>query len=55
MTLEKNLQLFYKKMNQIKNESVLKKSPEERLAMFKEKKRKEAELKKKEEEKLNNP
>ena len=54
MTLEKNLYLFHKKMNQIKNSSILKKSPEERLTMYKEKKRKEAEKKKKEmEEKLN--
>ena len=30
MTLEKNLYLFHKKMNQIKNSSILKKSPEER-------------------------
>ena len=54
MTLEKNLYLFHKKMNQIKNSSILKKSPEERLTMYKEKKRKEAEKKKKEmEEKMN--
>lgn len=48
MNLENSLNKFYKKMNDIKNNSILKKSPEERLAMYKEKKREEAEAKKKE-------
>lgn len=48
MTLEKNLYIFQKKMNEIKSASILKKSPEEKVEMYKEKKRKEAEKKKKE-------
>ena len=53
LTLEKNLYIFNKKMNQIKNSSILKKSPQQRLAMYKEKKRQEEEKRKKElEEKM---
>ena len=53
LTLENNLPAFRKKMDMIKSSSVLKKSPEERLNMYKEKKREEAERKKKElEEKM---
>ena len=48
LTLENNLPAFRKKMDMIKSSSVLKKSPEERLNMYKEKKREEAERKKKE-------
>jgi hypothetical protein len=48
MTLEKNLQAFKKKMNEIKSNNVMKKSPEQQLAIFKEVKRQEAEKKKKE-------
>ena len=48
LTLENNLPAFRKKMDMIKSSSVLKKSPEERLTMYKEKKREEAERKKKE-------
>ena len=48
LTLENNLPAFRKKMDMIKSASVLKKSPEERLTMYKEKKREEAERKKKE-------
>ena len=48
LTLENNLPAFRKKMDMIKSSSVLKKSPEERLNMYKEKKREEDERKKKE-------
>ena len=55
MTLEKNLNKFRKKMNILQSSSILKLSPEERLAKYKEKKRLEAEQKKieQEETKLN--
>ena len=48
MTLEKNLQAFKKKMNEIKSNNVMKKNPEQQLAIYKEVKRQEAEKKKKE-------
>ena len=47
MTLEKNLLPFKRKMNKIKSENIMKKSPEERYAIYKEIKRQEAERKKK--------
>ena len=50
MTLEKNLNTFRKKMNLLQSSSILKLSPEERLAKYKEKKRMEAEQKKREQE-----
>lgn len=50
--LERNLMSFNKQMNILKSQSVYKKSFEERLKMFKELKRKEAEKKKEMEEKL---
>lgn len=50
MSLEKNLAKFTIRMNQVKSNSVLKKSLKERWIMFKELKRKEAEKKRKEEE-----
>ncbi len=53
MYIEKNLGMFYKKMDELKSQSVLKKSPEQRLKIYKDLKRKEAEKRKKElEEKL---
>jgi hypothetical protein len=48
LTIENNLPLFKKKLDLIKSSSILKKTPEERLNMYKEKKREEAERKKKE-------
>lgn len=51
--LEKNLFNFTKKMNMLKSQSIYKKSFEERLKLFKEIKRKEAEKRKEMEEKLN--
>ena len=50
MTLEKNLNKFRQKMNLLQSSSILKLSPEERLAKYKEKKRMEAEQKKREQE-----
>ena len=51
--MEKNLSDFYKRMNLLKNQSIYKKSPEERYKIYKNLKREEAERKKKElEEKL---
>ena len=53
MTKEKNLSDFYKRMNLLKNQSIYKKTPEERFKMYKTLKREEAERKKKElEEKM---
>ena len=46
MMLERNLALFQKKMNELKSQSIIKKSPQERYKIFKEFKRKEAERKK---------
>ena len=51
--LEKNLTNFNKQMNLLKSQSVYKKSFEERLKLFKDLKKKEAEKKKEMEEKLN--
>ena len=48
LTIENNMRAFKKKMHSIQSASILKKSPEERLNMYKEKKREEAERKKKE-------
>lgn len=48
ITLEKNLTLFNKKMNFLKSQSVFKKTQEEKIKLFKEFKRKEAEKRKKE-------
>ena len=48
LTIENNMKAFRKRMNLIQSASILKKSPEERYAMYKEKKREEAERKKKE-------
>ena len=48
LTIENNMKAFRKRMNLIQSASILKKSPEERFAMYKEKKRQEAEKKKKE-------
>ena len=53
MTLEKNLSDFYKRMNHLKDQSVYKKTPEQRYKIYRDLKRAEAERKKKElEEKL---
>ena len=53
ISFEKSLKTFRKKITQLNNQSIMKKSFEERFAMYKEKKRKEAEKRKKElEEKL---
>ena len=53
MNLEKNLTDFYKRMNCLKEQSMYKKTPEERYKIYKDLKRAEAERKKKElEEKL---
>ena len=51
--LEKNLTNFNKQMNLLKSQSVYKKSFEDRLKLFKDLKKKEAEKKKEMEEKLN--
>jgi hypothetical protein len=48
LTIENNMKAFRKRMNLIQSASILKKSPEERFAMYKEKKRQEDEKKKKE-------
>ncbi len=53
MTMEKNLSDFYKRMNVLKDQSIYKKSPEDRYKMYRNLKREEAERKKKElEEKM---
>ena len=53
MTLEKNLSDFYRRMNHLKEQSIYKKTPEQRYKIYKDLKRAEAERKKKElEEKL---
>ena len=53
MTMEKNLSDFYRRMNLLKDQSIYKKTEEERYKMYKNRKREEAERKKKElEEKL---
>ena len=50
MTFEKNLKPFYKKLEEIKSNSIIKKSLSQRRKIFKNLKRAEAEAKKKEEE-----
>ena len=53
MTMEKNLSDFYRRMNHLKEQSIYKKTPEQRYKIYKDLKRAEAERKKKElEEKL---
>ena len=53
MVLEKNLSDFYKRMNRLKDQSVYKKTPEQRYKIYRDLKRAEAERRKKElEEKL---
>ena len=53
MTMEKNLSDFYRRMNLLKDQSIYKKTEEERYKMYKNLKREEAERKKKElEEKM---
>ena len=53
MNMEKNLSDFYKRMNMLKEQSIYKKTEEERYKMYKNLKREEAERKKKElEEKM---
>ena len=53
MTMEKSLADFYKRMNELKDQSIYKKSEKERFKIYKNLKREEAERKKKElEEKL---
>ena len=52
MTLEKNLNLFNKKMNELKSQSIFKKTVQERYKIFKEIKKKEAERKKELEDKM---
>lgn len=54
MNLEKNLTLFNKRMNELKDKSVYKKTPEERYKIYRDIKREEARKKKEEEEKLLN-
>ena len=48
MTMERNLSDFYKKMNYLKDQSIYKKTMEERYKIYKDLKREEAERKKKE-------
>jgi hypothetical protein len=52
MILERNLTLFNKKMNALKSQSIYKKTLQERYKIFKDLKKKEAERKKEQEEKL---
>ena len=52
MTLESNLTIFNKKMNELKSQSIFKKSLQERYKIFKDFKKKEAERKKELEDKL---
>ena len=48
MTLEKNLSDFYKRMSHLKEQSIYKKTPEQRYKIYRDLKRAEAERKKKE-------
>ena len=48
MNMERNLSDFYKRMNNLKDQSIYKKTFEERFKMYKDLKREEAERKKKE-------
>ncbi len=50
IAIQKNLTAFNKKLNILKSQSVTKKTPEERMKIFRELKRQEAERKKKEKE-----
>lgn len=50
MDFEKQLGDFYKKMNTVKNNSVMKKTMNEKMGMYRQKKRDDEERKKKEEE-----
>ena len=50
LTFEKNLKPFYKKLDEIKSESIIKKSLEQRRKIYRGIKRAEAEAKRKEEE-----
>lgn len=50
MNLEKNLDLFYKTMSNLKSQSIFKKSPDDRYKIYKQLKREEAEKKRKEQE-----
>ena len=50
MKLEQNLGIYNIKLNELKSDSIFKKSPEQRLKIYKDLKRAEAEKKKKEEE-----
>ena len=50
MVLEKNLTNFRRKMNKLQSNSVIKKTPKEKLEMYKEKKKQEEEQKQKAEE-----
>lgn len=52
MTLESNLTIFNKKMNELKSQSIFKKTLQERYKIFKDFKKKEAERKKELEDKL---
>lgn len=55
MELENQLNSFYRRLNEVKNDSIMKKNPKEREGMYKEKKKEEAEkaAKLKEEAELN--
>ena len=50
IAIQKNLTTFYRKLNLLKSQSVTKKTPEEKMKIFRELKRQEAERKKKEKE-----
>ena len=50
LTFEKNLKPFYKKLDEIKSESIIKKSMDQRRKIYRGIKRAEAEAKRKEEE-----
>ena len=50
IAIQRNLNTFYRKLNLLKSQSVTKKTPEEKMKIFRELKRQEAERKKKEKE-----
>ena len=50
MMFEKNLQPFYKRLERIKSESIIKKSKEQRRKIYRDLKRAEAEARRREEE-----
>ena len=54
MILEKNLTFFNRRMNELKDKSIYKKTPEQRFKMYRDVKKEEARKKKEEEEKLLN-